>query len=565
MRTEGPDPGEDAPRATSRLAGGASIAEGAKPLVALHRVPRVAVSWGTRDALAYNLMSMNPAMMLAIPLLAAFAYYSADSLGVAFLLAGVFCGAQAIVYAFLASSIPRSGGDYYFQSRLLSRTVGSVVGLACIVFGGALWMAIACWLAGNVVVGPALVIVGRLAGSSALEAGGVWVQTGSGMFCLSIGVIGWALLINLRSPSSYLRLQLVFWIVGCAAIVVPVLLSLLSPARAIVDSASFVAATGAARALGYGSDGRGATAGQVLALLAVAAFPLIYPAWSIHHVGEMKGASRLRSQVLTMLGAELITVVASAVVIWLLVSRIGASALAAGAFLFIDHRAGLPMPTLPVFWFFTGEIWPSGVAALCLVVFFNALFWMWVPDIPLAASRVLVGMARSRSLPSCLGRVSLRDGTPVAALLAFSLLSLAPAAAYSYTELWRLSMTVTLLNGLSFALTCILAALLPYLHRETYRYSTAAPFEVLRVPVVTILGCAFVTFIGVVAWRFTVDGRLSFGWSPLLAWALCAACYGLSIALVFGYGAYRRRHESLEVEVIYRVSSTAGSRSRASA
>ncbi len=532
---------------------GSSGTEAGKPVVAFHRAPRVLRAWGTYDALAYNVMSMNPAIMLVIPLLAAFAFYAGGSFPVACLIGGLFCGAQATVYAFLASSMPHSGGDYYFQSRLFSSTLGSVVGLACIVFGGAFWMAIACWLAGNVVVGPAFVIVGQLVGSSRLEAIGVWVQSGTGMLLLSLIVIAWALLMNVRSPKSYVRLQRLLWTVGSAALLILSAMILVAPAKGIIDSQTSIAVLRSAGEHGHRLVAGPHGVGQVLALLPVAAFPLIYPAWSVHHVGEMRDAGRLRSQLLTMLGAEIIIVLASAGVVWLMTARIGDAVLAAGSYLFLTDPAALPLPTLPIFWFFDGELWPAGIAALCLLAFFGAMFWMWVPDIPLAASRVLMVMSRHGSLPSWFGQMSGDDGIPLHAVLAFGLLSLVPTAAYCYTDVWRLSMAETLLNGLAFALTCALAACLPYARRETYRHSTAAPYEILRVPLITVCGCAFVAFIAFSAWRFAVDSGLALGGNPMHVWLLVAGLYGFAFALLVGYRLYRRRHESLEIEVVYQI------------
>jgi len=522
------------------------------PTIVMNRAPTVPQVWTRYDALLYNLMSMNPAVMLILPFLTAAAYYIGGSFIAAIALCGAFCCAEALVYAFLASSMPRSGGDYYYQTRLLSGTVGSVFGFACFVLGGTIWMAIACWLAANVAVGPALVILGQLGHIPSLIALGTSVQSGGGMFLLSLFVIGWAAYINLKSPRTYLRLQRVLWIVGAAAVLAPLIMLLASSPRSLGDSPPFVAAAAESARLGFSQNRVGVTFGATLALVPVAAFWLIYPCWSVYHVGEMREAGRLRHQVLTMVGAEAITIAISMAVVWVVTSRFGGERLAAAAYLFVNDRAHMPFPTLPIFWFADGHLWPAGVAALCLAVFFNALFWMWVPDIPLAASRVMAAMSTGRRLPRWLGELSGPHQVPATAVFVFSLMCLVPVAVFAYTGLWRLSMVETMLNGMAFAVTCAVAATLPYLRRETYRRSTAAPHELFRVPVITLCGVAFVGFAGFVFWRFAVDDGLVLGQQRLVAWSIFVGLYAVSLALTLSFQLFLRRRETLEVEVVYR-------------
>ncbi len=65
------------------------------------------------------------------------------------------------MYAFLVSTMPRDGGDYTFQSRLLGGAAGAVFAFAGVVVGGALWVAIAGWFASRIAVGPLIVLTGR--------------------------------------------------------------------------------------------------------------------------------------------------------------------------------------------------------------------------------------------------------------------------------------------------------------------------------------------------------------------------------------------------------------------
>ncbi len=133
-------------------------------------------------------------------------------------------------------------------------------------------------------------------------------------------------------------------------------------------------------------------------------------------------------------------------------------------------------------------------SSTCLAIAVNAWFWAWVPNHTLAASRVMLAMSWDRLLPRWFSRLHPRNGTPVRAVAVFSALAVIVVIAYSGLGVWRLVLHGTLVSLISFAVTCLAAALFPYLHREQYRASTASPYEFLRVPLLSVAGAAFCAF-----------------------------------------------------------------------
>lgn len=525
---------------------------GDRPLITLRRAPTVAREWAVSDALLYNLMTMNLAVMFTIPFLVALAFFPAGSLPVAILIAGLFCCAEAAVYAFLASSMPRSGGDYYFQSRLISPGAGTVFVFTAVVLGGALWMAIAGWFAAKVAVGPLLHVLGTLSGSSGLLDAAAFVQSGPGVLVMSLLVIAWSALVNYWGMRVYALLQRGCWLVGGAALVVAALVVAALGPDAVGDGTPYREALGTARSLGFGaSPGPGAVA-STLWLVPVAAFSLIYPAWSVQQAGEVRRADSLRAQTIVILGAEAVTVVLAAGVLAIVLALVDRQALAAAAYLFFQAPESMPVPTLPFFWFLQSGLWPGGVVALALCALFNAWFWMWVPDITLAATRVLESMSSDRSLPRALGRLRGRRRTPAVATLFFSAVCVVPSLLFAFTELWRLTLAVTLLNVPAFAATCGVAAALPYLDRELYRESTAARFEFLGVPLLTWCGVAFVCFAAFLTWRFAADDALALGLHRWVLLAFVGGAYAVSAALYQVVRRLRRGQEGQELEIVYR-------------
>lgn len=536
----------------SRAPGPAPDTTAAKPVITLRVAPTPRREWSRLDALLYNLMTMNLAVMLAMPVLAGLAFFPAGSLPGAILIAGVFCCAEAAVYVFLASSMPRSGGDYLFQSRLLSPGVATVFAFTGVVLGGALWMAIAGWFAAMVAVGPLLWAIGRLTDTPEVLSVASFIQSSHGVMLLSGAVICWSALVDLLGLRPYARLQRLFWPLGAGAMLAVVIVVLSLGPDAVGDDAPYRLALSRASDLGFDAGAGGSSLGATLALVPVAAFALIYPGWSVQQAGELREAASLRAETITILGAEAITVAMSAVMTALLLRVVDREGLSAGAWLYFQAPEAMPYPVLPFFWFFDGGLWPSGMVVICLAVLFNAWFWMWVPDITLAASRVLLATALQRSLPRWLGDVTGRRRLPVKAVVTFSLLCLAPAALFSYTELWRLTLSVTLLNVAAFAITCGAAAAQPFVDRELYRESTAAPYEVLGIPTISWCGGAFVLFAVFLVYRFVADGRLALGVDRWVLLTFVAGAYVASSLLYWSVRRFRRGHEGPDLEIIYR-------------
>jgi amino acid transporter len=302
----------------------------AKPVITLRLAPTVAREWGTFDALLYNLMTMNLAVMLAVPFLAAMAFYPRGSLPAAILIAGLFCCAEAAVYAFVASSMPRSGGDYYFQSRLLSPGVGTVFAFTGVVLGGALWMAIGGWFAAHVAVGPLLWALGRLTGSDGLLSVAAFVRSSHGVMLLSVAVVCWSALIDFWGLRPYAWLQRACWVVGGLALVLVIVMVLVLGPDAVGDAGPYRQAAAIASGRGFSGGAAGSGLAATLALVPVAAFSLIYPAWSVQQAGEVRQAASLRAQIVTILVAEAATVALSAATVGLLLLAVDREGLAAG-------------------------------------------------------------------------------------------------------------------------------------------------------------------------------------------------------------------------------------------
>jgi amino acid transporter len=526
-----------------RGAGGAEQQDLVVTLYPSRRVDRV---WFPLDAMLYNMQVMNVIMGFALAFLTSFLIYPRGNWVVATAVSAVFCLAEALVYAYLAASMPRSGGEYYFQARILSTGTGSVFCFSAIVLGGTMWVAVTGWCAAHLAVAPLLVSLGVAFHAQSLLDAAVWAGSPWGVLTMSIVVIVWSAVPIILGMTTYATWQRWFSIAGALGLAaVAVALLRVHDLGALPVYAS---ATAKAVSLGY-SPGRGSTLAQTVAIIPLASYMLVYAGWSTQQAGETRHADRLRAQVFIIVGAMLASAALSALIGGLVALKFGAHTLGAGAFLFFEHPDQMPLPTVPFLWWV--DISPAArVFGVVVALLFNALFWMNAPNPTLAASRVLMAMSSDRILPRWVGHLNATTKAPVKAIVLFSVLCVAPCLVYAFTAYWRLTLnTVALVNILAFAVTAATGAAFPFVRPELYRETAASRHEVFRIPVITLAGSAFVFFTIWIVVRYTVDFGLSLGLGLAVPIVTTLLLYAASFAVYLVSGLYRRSRRGTELEV----------------
>ena len=113
----------------------------------------------------------------------------------------------ALAYVWMATAMPRSGGDYVFQSRVLGGAIGFPVVMSGFVIWILQWVALAGWLLATLGVAPLLMGLGVNWNNQSLIDAAVWVQSSIGV--ITVSVIGAALMAILLVTGfkNYVRLQ----------------------------------------------------------------------------------------------------------------------------------------------------------------------------------------------------------------------------------------------------------------------------------------------------------------------------------------------------------------------
>src|SRR5262245_34671538 len=100
---------------------------GESPALFLRKATGLVKGWSKFDAFLYSFMSVNFVTLGLFFSLAVIAYVPEGQIMPALLISGVFITFQVITYAGLISVMPRAGGDYVWQSRILGGGIAFVL------------------------------------------------------------------------------------------------------------------------------------------------------------------------------------------------------------------------------------------------------------------------------------------------------------------------------------------------------------------------------------------------------------------------------------------------------
>jgi hypothetical protein len=217
----------------------------------------------------------------------------------------------------LSTALPRSGGDYVFQSRVLGGSWGFSLVLSGFVIWILVWTALSGWLVATLGLAPLLLGFGTVLRNAALIQAGVWVTTPTGLFVVSLvnGALGALLLV--RGFKNYVRFQHVIWwgtLLGFAAVLLVLFTSPVTSfatnlnqfAAAVGESPTFYQdALATAQAAGVNTA---PSFGWLLTLLIapVAWQSLQWSTYSAEQNGEIKEARSFRNQSFIMVGSLIV-------------------------------------------------------------------------------------------------------------------------------------------------------------------------------------------------------------------------------------------------------------------
>jgi amino acid transporter len=510
----------------------------------------------TRDALFYNVMWSSVALTFAFYWLFIGFYPGSNALlGVGF--AAVLGIPGAFLYAMLTQVMPRTGGDYVFNSRSLHPSIGFAAN-----FSYCVWLAVTIGIYTTYIANYGFGAFGRtmagFTGSHGWLEFGEWFSTHWGLFITGTVVLLLSgLLFVIGGTRLFFRVQVgcfVLYVLG--AILMPTLIGLFqSKAGFISNFNSYTANLGTPHAAGKltaaahkaGFAPTKFSLEESLKSVSVFWFIFGFIFSSTYFAGEIR--LQKRTHLKSMPGAVLVAVIALLVMIPTYLHVTGYSFNGEISFLF-ESPGTYGFASTPGYPEIMGIASGSAVWGVIMILGFTAGLVIWLPQTLLLVSRSMFAWSFDRIMPDRLSYVEPRSRSPLLAIGIMLVLSIGSTAIYSFTT-WFSTLSVLLGLSLTLIVTAIAGILLPFRQRAMVAASPYAR-KIAGIPLFTLVGTlaliGFSTAVFVLLWDPNSGASLSKNPGKI---ELAAVVYAVGFSIYFIARAIRRR-QGIDLELAHR-------------
>ncbi len=511
-------------------------------------------AWSVWDAFIYATFSIN-LVTLGLYIFSQM-YFLEGGMLPTLLISAVFILAECVVYAALVAVMPRSGGDYVWQSRILGGGIGFVLAVTGWWFILWLWVPLYGDMLRHIFLTPVLGILG------AREAALWFGQTNAGMFLASLLVCLIAAVYIALGMKWYARIQRISFIIGMIGLLIVFGLLLFGNSQSFQAGLTNRASElfGAPPDVYNATLAAGETAGAVLPLTGgtlraiLLAMPFIvffnlWPNWGSTLYGEVRGATDFKRNFWGMAGALIVTTLLG-VVFFLLVSKTFTwdfYVRANGAWWnyawgYTDQAPPLPIWPYPAL--LAVFMTQSRLVQLMVVLMMSFWWFGWSGTVFLSSTRVIFAAAFDRLLPEKVAEVDPRTRTPIYALLLMVIPSIIVSALFSWNVFNFRSLTLdsTLVIAVTYLGSTIAAILLPYRKKDLYEASPIAKYKVLGLPLISVAGVVFAAFLIFLLylWLFDPLELYGIGLKNTSSVVFMLVNYLLATAIYWGFRLYRR-------------------------
>ena len=448
-------------------------------------------SWSVFDAFIYATFSIN---LITLGLfIFSYCYYLGGSLASGVVLGAIFTIFEVIVYASLISAMPRAGGDYVWQSRILNRGIGFVLTVTGWWFILWLWTPLYGQMLSYEFYTPLLAIAG-------FKDAALWFTTDStGQFVSMLSVCVIVFVYIAIGMKAYARVQkFCFWGGLVGLVLVALLLLFGNNATFVANFNAFAPNFGAqagdvySATLKAGSDA-GTVAGPLwplaigasILLVPMLTFFNLWPNWGSTLYGEVRGASDYKRNFWGMAAAIIVTTVGALLLFALIAKTIGWDFYNKANGAFWNYTFGYtttpsPLPIWPYPALFAAFLVKSRVIQFIVVLLMSLWWFGWSGTLFLSSTRVIFAASIDRMLPEWVSRIEPRTKSPINALL----LMVIPSAIISYLYAYKifsfntLALDATVVIAITFLGSTIAGTIMPWRAKDVFDGSPIAKYKV---------------------------------------------------------------------------------------
>lgn len=532
-----------------------------KPDLFLRKATGLIRSWSVMDAFIYAFFSINLVTLGLYIISQAWSFQGGMIPALA--ISAVIILSEIVVYAGLIAVMPRAGGDYVWQSRILGGGIGFVLAMTGWCFILWLWTPIYADMLRQIVLVPFATVLGFKDAALAIASSPIAWFGVSVLTCLFV------LLVIALGMKTYARVQKVcFWLgnAGLAIVLIMLFAATREGFKASFDSGAlqllgihdaYANIEAAGRAAGASTPMTGGSLGSIFLLMPFLAFFNLWPNWGATLYGEVKGSQDFKKNFAGMAAALLIT---TAIVILLLLGidkSIGWDFyMKANASYWSARWQGATgaMPIWPYPPLLILMTTPSLALRLLVLGAMSMWFFGWAGTIYLSSTRILFSASFDRLLPEGIARINSKTRTPLNALLFMIIPGLIVSLLYCFNifNFQSLTLVSTLVIAITFLGTGIAATILPFKKKALYQASPLAKFKIGRIPLISVFGAIFSSFLLFLLFEWMIDPAQLYGISirNKTSVLFMLALYLIALSIYFIMRQYRRK-SGIDVNKIY--------------
>jgi basic amino acid/polyamine antiporter, APA family len=463
-----------------------------RPTLFLRKATGLVRGWSVRDSLIYACLSTNVVTLGMVAWASDQSAFPKGQLITSIIISGIWVSFLVIAYTGLVVTIPRAGGDYVWQSRILSSGLGFVMAATGWWFILWLWAPIYGAVLSEEFFQPIWATLGYH---------GTFFASHTGVFVVTLITIALAGILVSIGMAGYARVQKWCFYGGLVGFAIIVILLLFSSRAHFITSFNlytnklfgmnnaYAATNAAAVKSGYIAPALSfGPLGPTMLLVPMMMFYLLWPNWGTTLYGEIRGASDFR-RVFTGMFAGLWTTVLLSVVFlllfaktfgWAFYQNVNAQWIGAG-------KAALPVFPYPVL--MASWLVHNTAFQIILLLLMSLWFFGWVGTLFLSSTRVIFAAAFDRVLPDAAAQVSEKRRVPVASLVLMLLPAVGLGAVYAFNSTFAsYTLDATLVIAVTYLFSAIAVVVLPLRKPDLWFASPASKMKVLGVPIVPVAG-----------------------------------------------------------------------------
>jgi amino acid transporter len=451
----------------------------------------------------------------------------------------------AIVYVLLSRSMPRSGGDYIWISRLVHPVVGFMAGWS-------FWIAIISVFGtegvifGSVIVPDSLVALGYgLNNSYLVSLSSTLTTTTSWVFILGLVLIVLAFLITILQPKIFSRVMIALFSLIMLGTVVSFLVLATSSHSNFVNAINGVGGTN----ITYdGIINKAKSAGwsfvpitTSITLLSTPLAVLLYNGqnYSAAVSGEVKSVRR--SMLYAIVGSLIFAWIINVIGTVLSLNVVGYQFIQASLALGSSWPLAAP-PWMPLFI----SMLNHNAAVLLLVQLGWILTFFWnLAGFLLVATRYVFAFSFDRAFPTSLSDISDRFHNPIKSLILNFGVAVIFLAVATFTSFIGLFLNSVAIWSVVWFLASLVAVVLPFRKREI---ASSLPGGGWKVPLLTIIGVISMAFMAV-NFYFSVTTP-AIGPSTAQADVILAVIFVVGLVVYFT-SYFLRKRRGIDLKLIY--------------